>query len=133
MALGLELARHPDELRADLQQYYGIDLDHAMEGGHSAGHIAALLCQLPVNARVRVANNPENAWTFEAVLMAVVANRVGTVIKALGGNASPIGPESVIGGGDGSRVISGVSMSPGELLEVLSRPRVSITEEEAYG
>ena len=33
------MAKYPDELRADLQQYYGIDLDHAIAGEHTAEHV----------------------------------------------------------------------------------------------
>lgn len=68
------LAEREDELRADLQEFYGIDLDAAMGGGHSAPHVAALVAQLPPASRLAVAADPDNAWTTEAVMLAAIFN-----------------------------------------------------------
>ena len=68
------LAEREDELRADLQEFYGIDLDAAMCGGHSAPHVAALVAQLPPASRLAAAADPDNAWTMEAVMLAAIFN-----------------------------------------------------------
>lgn len=127
------MAKHPDELRADVQQYYGIDLDHAMAGEHAATHIAALVCQLPIDARIRIANNQDNLWTFTDTLIAAVANRLGSILNALGGDVEPIGPAYAMGreGGSG-RIVQAVAMTRAELDERLSRPRIAL-EGNPYG
>ena len=59
---------HPDELRADMQQYYGIDWDRRRE--HTATHVAALAAQLPGDARTFRAENPDCVIDYRtAVLM----------------------------------------------------------------
>lgn len=59
---------HPDELRADLQQYYGVDWDRRRE--HTATHVAALAAQLPSDARTFRAENPDCVIDYRtAVLM----------------------------------------------------------------
>lgn len=45
------LSEHPCELRADLQQYYGLDLD-GMGVDYTHAHAACCAAQLPAGARV---------------------------------------------------------------------------------
>lgn len=51
----------PDELRADLQQYYGLNID-GMGKGYSHAHAAALVAQLPAQSRVKTHYNPDSEW-----------------------------------------------------------------------
>ena len=79
-----EYRAHNDELRADLQQTYGIDLDRAMAGEHTAAHIAALVAQLPPDARVRVASDKDAVWTLSDIINVSVFNSVRALMWGLG-------------------------------------------------
>ena len=57
----------PCELRADFQQYYGLDLD-GMGVDYSHAHAACLCAQLPAGARVWRGTAAE--WTAEQYLLA---------------------------------------------------------------
>lgn len=48
------LGEFPDELAADMQQVYGLDVDR-MGHGFTASHAAALCSQLPRGSRVHLA------------------------------------------------------------------------------
>lgn len=94
--MGLARALDDDEgaVRADLQRYYGIDLDHAMAGAHSAGHVAALIAHLPSDSAVRRSKSEDAAWTLEASMLALTYNLLTAVIHALGGKKGKL-PEQV--------------------------------------
>ena len=72
--LSVVLAEHEDELRADLQRVYGIDLDHASRGDHTPAHIAALVVNLPQDSCVHRAYNDDAAWTLDNTLLAAILN-----------------------------------------------------------
>ena len=99
--LAAVIAKYPDELRADLQQYYGIDLDHAVAGEHSADHVAALVRCLPSDSRIRVREDPDAMWTLETVLQASLLNAFtgfmwGMSDKAKRGKRpEPVGPSYI--------------------------------------
>lgn len=119
---------HPDELRADLQEHYGIDLDHARAGLHTPSHVAALVAQLPPGARVRVAYDADAAWTLDAVLMASVRNSLNSLIwgmsdkKTRGPAPAPVGPSWMTRGA--VRSLPARAMAVDELLEALGRERI---------
>lgn len=73
-ALAVALSTHEDELRADLQETYGIDLDAAMCGGHTAPHVAALVRCLPSTSRLGVIQDADNAWTLQDIMLAAIFN-----------------------------------------------------------
>ena len=118
---------HPDELRADLQRHYGIDLDHAMRGEHSAGHVAALAANLPLDARVYVAQNADASWTRQEILLAETRNALNKIIYMLadprkrGNPPEPVGPSWLTAGR--MRSLEARSMGIDELMEELSKPR----------
>lgn len=93
-----EAALHEDELRADLQETYGIDLDHAMAGQHTPAHIGALVAQLPPDARLRVAGDPDASWGLRDVILVQLLNDFRTFVwgmsdrKRRGQQPQPIGP-----------------------------------------
>lgn len=96
--LAAVMALHPDELRADLQHYYGIDLDDAMAGRHSAAHVAALVACLPSDCHVLRAESPDAIWTLDSVLLASILNSLQGLIWGMsdkakrGDRPKPIGP-----------------------------------------
>ena len=56
------MVRHPAELRADFQQYYGLNID-GMGVDFSMLHAADLAAQLPHDSRTFRAENTELEWT----------------------------------------------------------------------
>lgn len=70
------LDRAPDRLRADLQRFYGLDLD---ELGHSirCRRMADLAANLPPEARVWQAIDPRAEWTDREYLLAAIADNTG--------------------------------------------------------
>ena len=126
-ALAAELSEHEDELRADLQQYYGIDLDRAEAGEHAALHVAALTVQLPQNARVRVAADKDNMWTLPEVVGVTLLNAFNHFMWAMGDpkkrGAEPqlLGPQWMRDAG--RRSLPARVLPVGELIEELSKPR----------
>ena len=124
--LGYALGAHEDELRADFQQYYGIDLDRAMDGAHSAAHCGALVAQLPAGARIRVIEEPDERWTLESSMLAVLANQLNALLYMLGakkGDKRPelIGPSWMTKAK--SRKVDALVMTIDELRAELAKPR----------
>ena len=68
MTLAVEEVTHPQELRADFQQYYGLNLD-SMGVEYSYAHAACLVTQLPPNARIFAAINPDLSLTYAEWLL----------------------------------------------------------------
>lgn len=62
MVLAGFMVRHPAELRADFQQYYGLNID-GMGTDYSMLHAADLAVQLPRDSRTFRAGNRELEWT----------------------------------------------------------------------
>lgn len=130
MTLALLFETSEDALRADLQRYYGIDLDHAMAGAHSARHVAALAAHLPSDCACRITREPDAAWTLEATLLAALANTLNAIAygmsdpKRRGSRPQTIGPSSMRGG----RNVAQRAMTREQLMAALSKPR-----REAYG
>ena len=57
------------ELRADFQQFYGLNID-AMGRGYTIRHAADLAAMLPSASRTFVSIDPENAWTLQDRILA---------------------------------------------------------------
>lgn len=112
-------------MRADFQQYYGLDLD-GMGRDYTTLHAADLLMQLPEGARTRVAYDPASAWTTDRTLVACAVNALNLIwwSKTKDGQRGrnrprPVGPAER----GGARKKQAMAMSVGELDEILSRPR----------
>lgn len=71
MALAAIEAQCPDKLRADFQQYYGLDLD-GMGAAYSYPHAAALATQLPAESRVMRELDAELEWTQQDYFLAQI-------------------------------------------------------------
>ena len=126
--LAAEFRVHESALRADLQQYYGIDLDKAMCGGHSAWHIACLVMELPHVARVRIAEHEDSLWTLNDVLTASLLNSLTGLIYGMsdrrkrGRKPEIVGP-SWMKGKERQRSLPARTMPISELMEYLQLPR----------
>lgn len=131
VALAQLLCDHPDELAADLMEVYGLDIGAAMESGDPS-FVAALAVQLPPGCRWRVAEDPDQWWTGDRLLMAVLANDLRGLIwgmadrKRRGAPPRPIGPSYMQGGN--TRKLAAQVMGRDELLEALSRPRGEVID-----
>mgnify|MGYP006992119066 CR=1 FL=1 len=118
---------YPNELRADLQRYYGIDIDHAMQGEHSAEHLAALVSCLPSDAALCVAVKPDAAWTREAVILAELRNMFASYIYGMsdkrkrGNPPKPIGPSWMTK--KAMRSLEARLLTIDELMAELQKPR----------
>ena len=128
MTLASEWAAHEDELRADLQQWYGVDLDAAEAGGHTAEHVAALVAQLPSDARLRVAGDSDNVWTLEACLMAMVLNALHMLLYGMSDRKRRGAPPDAVGPSwmrrrPNRRTLDARVLTVDELMETLSKPR----------
>lgn len=62
---------HPDELRADFQRFYGLDLD-GMGADYTCAHAASLAVALPAESATVRAERPEAAWSDEAYLLSAI-------------------------------------------------------------
>lgn len=120
------MALFPDELEADLQQHYGIDIERAAAGEHSARHVAALAVQLPQTARVWVAQDPDNVWGLRETLLAALVNQVRATAHGLAGGSGEI---SYVGPSDmknaGRKRLPAMVMTKEELMAELSKRRIA--------
>lgn len=71
MALAAVENDHPDALRADFQQYYGLNID-GMGEDFSHSHAASLMLQLPSSSRVSRKLNPDNEWDDATYLLSAI-------------------------------------------------------------
>ena len=62
---------HHDELEADFQQYYGLDIG-GMGEGYTVSHAACLAAQLPHGSRCMSLLSGSNGWTDETVLLSLI-------------------------------------------------------------
>lgn len=62
MFLARQLAEHPSQVRADLQRFFGLNLDR-LGDEFSAFHAASCLANLPLGASLLSACEPRLQWT----------------------------------------------------------------------
>lgn len=117
--------KYPGQLRADLQRFYGIDLDKAEE--HTAGHIATLVEYLPSDSNVIKAElGKDGEWSLNDVLLAEIRNIFALFVYGMGapGKRGPkpalIGPSWMT---DQKRTLEARAMTISDLMEELSKPR----------
>lgn len=128
MALASVIAESEAPLRADLQQHFGIDLDRAMGGEHSATHIAQLVTQLPQDARLVHSVNNDAQWKLTDVLLAVLVNNFRMFVygmsdpKRRGQKPELIGPSYIT---EQKKTLPARVLPIKQLLEELNRPRRS--------
>lgn len=123
MVLASFLRRFPDELRADFQQCYGLNLDD-MGGSFGIGHAACLAAQLPPDSRTFSAADPLCAY-------ATPTNRLLALIEYHAHAGWYVHTEDARRGRNRPRPVTertargtqGQAMEIGELREFLARPR----------
>lgn len=71
MALASIEDKYPDELRADFQQYYGLNID-GMGADFTCSHAAVLMLQLPTSSRVARKLNYGNEWDDATYMLAAI-------------------------------------------------------------
>ena len=127
MALVTEFGLHEDKLRADLQQYYCIDLDHAMGGEHTPHHIACLAVQLPQGARVLAAENSDTVWGLSETMLATLVNDFRMFVWGMGDKRKRGNPPERIGPSTMTKPIGkslpARKLPVDELLRELNKPR----------
>lgn len=113
-------------LRADLQQFFSIDLDEAMSGRHSVNHIAALVAHMPQQARLVNSVNADMKWTLNDVLIASLLNNFRMFVwgmsdpKKRGAKPELIGPSYMT---KQKRTLPARVLSINELMTELNKPR----------
>lgn len=71
---------HPDELNADLRQYYGLSLVDVREQRVDVAEAASLLAQMPTDCRTFRAVNPDAAMTRADVMALVMEYELRVLI-----------------------------------------------------
>lgn len=121
------IADHEAPLRADIQQHYGIDLDAAIGGGHTAAHVAMLVAQLPQQSRLVHVMNGDAQWTLGDVLMAALLNNFNRFVWAMsdpkkrGAKPELVGPSWMTE--QAKKSLPARVMPINQLLDELSKPR----------
>lgn len=69
--LALLLAEHGDELEADFQEFYGLNLED-MGKAYSVRHAAVLAANLPAQARCLKSINHDLDWSLETHMLSVI-------------------------------------------------------------
>lgn len=127
IALAAAMTLYPDALRADLQRVYGIDLDHAMAGEHTAGHVASLVACMPPGSAMAIAQNEDAVWSLEAKVLAEIRNLFADYLWALvdkrkrGKRPAHIGPSWMRK--EHTRTLEARVLSIEDLMEELNKPR----------
>lgn len=104
---------YPNELRADLQRFYGVNLDE-MGHGVSVAHVAALAACLPHGSLVLERIDPRTKYTETDWLLLGILNSL---------RDKPFDPFV-------RKTARGASMSVEEMRDVLSRPRREVRDGE---
>lgn len=73
-----------DELTADIQQYYGLDMDRLLLRGEFA-RLAALTAQLPNGSRTFRRLHPELEWDESTYMLALLCDQLANIAYGMGG------------------------------------------------
>ena len=112
-----------------MQEFYGIDIDRAMAGEHSATHVAVLCEQLPRRSRTARAMNPDCEWGLEETLLATAVNHIAywrwgmADRRRRGAPPQLIGPSWVADSNKKKGTLPSRVLPIEKLLEELERPR----------
>lgn len=125
MTLATALREHEGAVRADFQQFYGLNID-GMGRDYTTLHAADLLVELPGNSRIKRIYGGDGIWDFDRVLAALVVDALNVLVWQRTKDGSkgrnrpkPIAPQPKREG----RHIGGKAMTIEQLNEILSRPR----------
>lgn len=84
MALARAECEYPAQLRADMQQYYSLNLD-GMGSDYTYEHAAALVANLPRSSRIAARENAACEWDDGEYLLYAVEYRLRLISWQLGG------------------------------------------------
>lgn len=79
MTLAVWRAQYPGHLRADFQQFYGLNIDD-MGVRYSVRHAAVLAVMLPTQSRVISVAAPHVSWTLDNHLQALAVNALHDLV-----------------------------------------------------
>ena len=116
------------ELRADFQQFYGLNID-AMGRGYTIRHAADLAAMLPSASRTFVSIDPENAWTLQDRILARIESwcHVSAWMQTKDGMKNRNRPVPLIEAKNGGRRRSdAVSLDISDYERILSKPRKEV-------
>lgn len=128
MILASFLRRFPDELRADFQQHYGLNLDD-MGGSYSISHAACLAAQLPKDSRTFVASDPACEYasaTNRLLALIEYHTHVGWYMSTEDARKGRNQPKFLSGLADKRESTQGESLSIDEYMEILTKPRKEV-------
>lgn len=94
MNLILLLARYRDELEADFQQFYGLDLG-GMGSSFTISHAAVLAAQLPRESRCLIKINPDLEWSNEMSALARIDYEFQILLNAMSGKKGGQKPKPI--------------------------------------
>lgn len=83
MALGAALGRYPDELRADLQREYGLNIDR-MGAEFSCAHAAACMAHMAGPSSLRQAVDESESKRKSDPMCGMDPARLGRIAESLG-------------------------------------------------
>lgn len=127
------MLRRQDRLRADFQQYYGLNLSDA-GGGYTWTHAADLAAQLPAGARSWADIAPQLRYTLDQQLVAAQTNALRLIKWRLDGYKSKAKPQLIdlydTGGKTERERRQTVGFdTPEQLMAALDQTRLTIKEE----
>ena len=74
MMLAEAWAEHPVELRADMQRYYGLNID-GLGRDYDAWHLAACVACLPLGSTLMASMDERGAWTMTDLMLYLLMQR----------------------------------------------------------
>lgn len=101
--LAAAMRRYPDELRADFQQFYGLNVDD-MGAAFTRLHAAALCVQLPRESRLVRAMEPAAAWGDSEYIAHAMEHTLRVIAWQNGGGRKPDFPRPLPTPEDRARV-----------------------------
>lgn len=126
MTLAIALNKRSSAVRADFQQFYGLNIDN-MGSEFSTAHAADLLVELPDNSRVKMMEQESGGvWTFDRMLAATCADALNLLVwmQTKDGRKGRNRPKSILPARrPKSRQLDSCAMTIDELDEILHRPR----------
>ena len=121
--------RYALELRADLQQFYGLNID-GLGKDFRISHAVDLTVMLPANARIRTAAEPATVWGWNEYLLADISYSLRWLVwsKTKDGSKNRNHPKRILPPGSKEPEDSGSTSS---IIRNLSE--VALTREEYLG
>lgn len=121
MALGAVLRQYPNELRADFQRFYGLNLSD-MGKTYSFMHAAVLAEQLPVESNLSHAIAPETLWSETDYLLHQIEFDLRTLIWAECGGQRQNKPKPLSTPADSARIKRMKAVDPVKIADALGIP-----------